>query len=168
MFRQPGRSEGDLGVEQIPEGTFLLPDHIIEESQGLPPHVLRELPFPPGEELAGWGHIVEAVEVQPLSNEAGGLFPGTGIVQHTPNLGAEKFLVRKFPLTCGFQQFLVGRASPEDVAQTGGELVLSSGPQLSIAALVLHPVNETRRLEHGLDDQFHALLVVSPCAGDGG
>ena len=103
MFRQPGRSEGDLGVEQIPEGTFLLPDHIIEESQGLPPHVLRELPFPPGEELAGWGHIVEAVEVQPLSNEAGRLFPGTGIVQHTPNLGAEKFLVRKFSLTCGFQ-----------------------------------------------------------------
>ena len=59
------------------------------------------------------------------------------------------------------EKLLVGRPTPEDVAQPRCQLKLAEMTCLTAATMVFDPVDKTWRLEHRLKDEPHRLFEVA-------
>ena len=114
----PGESGGherDLSIQQFRKRTVLRPDDLVKKGERLVPHVSGKIRIPLRVMFFPRLHVAQAAKVQPLRNKLPRSLFSSRVLQHPVCLGCCRLQVES-SFVGGFEQFLIRRAAPEDVA----------------------------------------------------
>jgi hypothetical protein len=146
-----------LGIEEIGQGTALLPDDLFEEGEGFPFQIGSQFGGPMGKALGMGLEMIEAIQVEPFVGEHQGTGAGARIVLKTVEVRGQVTGVVEFAGVQGTEEFLIGWRAPIQVTQADGEFVVFDWPGGAVAALVLDAIEELGCLEHGFESGGHGV-----------
>src|SRR5439155_4148261 len=95
---------------------------------------------------------------QPLLDKTLDRFPRLPVLQHPPNLLAQRFRLVQLPFRRHAQQLLVGHAGPQEIRQPRCDLVRSDQPRLGRRVGLLHSKQKMRRDEYAPQGQQDRLV----------
>ncbi len=128
VFRQRAVHERVGPVQQVEDGAIAL-RHIDKVANGLLEHRLAQFVGEGGEALAiDTVVLLEAAEVEPVAGELGRQAAHPGIAQHAPRLGLQHLRSVQVSRCRVRQQFVVGHARPQEIAQPTGQLIIGQRP----------------------------------------